>query len=133
MADALEAYTLTVTPSLLDCCPFALPMADVDTDSNPSKKTVAEKTTSFALDVIKTSSGDSIQKLYRVMNLSEISIDLEHHMTQLKLLLVSSHLGTLKAKGEGLLDTISQLLEIVTMLSECQTKVAIVVFNCNID
>ena len=125
-----------MTPILLQSYPFALPKSNTNhdestgkkipevlTDRIPYKKSGTDKLTSFALDLIKTSSDDPAPMLYRVVNLSEIYINLEHHTTRLKMVVMSSHLGSLKAKGEDLLDTFSQLLEVVSMLTECQTKV----------
>lgn len=138
MLNELDVWMLTVTPILLQYSLFALPTSDLSkqensakkhpnvlTDSISSKKSGADKFTSFSLGVVKISPYDLSQKLYRVMNLPEVRVELEHLMTKLKMHLVSFHLGNLKSKGESLLDTLSQLLEIVEMLSECQAKVTL--------
>ena len=135
--DKLEIWTLIVTPLLPEQYPFALPKFDPghigagaatkngpngQNNSSPFKKSVSEKSTSFAMEASKISLAVSSQ-LYRVTNLPEVSIELEHHLTKLKMVVFSSTLRHLQTKGESLLDTLSQLTEIVQMLTECQTKV----------
>ena len=136
MTATLEEQVLTVTLTYTEFSPLAFkkqvqtPKASSAKETKavnaPAKKTGTDKITSFALDVIQSEEDDNeSRKIHRVSNFLEVMINLEHHLTQLKMFLASPHLGSLRAKAESLLGSVLQLLEIVALLSDCQTKVGL--------
>ena len=88
----------------------------------PGKK-LGDKTTSFALG-FQPASDSLVEYLYSVDNDTEICVGLENDGIQLKMLLASPHLGSLKAKAESLMKTLVELQELVGLLSDCQNKVS---------
>ena len=134
MATNIEEEVLNVTVTYKDFSPLAFnkelqpPPAAKETrqatGTPTSKKAGSDKTTTFALDVIKPLEKDSDgPKIHRVSNFLETVVNLEHHLTQLKMFITSPYLGNLRKKAEGLLDTILQLIEMVGLLHDCQSKV----------
>lgn len=81
-----------------------------------------KKGASFALNFMETSSSPS-QYLYTIDNHAAILMELENYAIQLKCHLDSPHMGIMRLKTNNLLDTISQLLELVHLLTQCQEKV----------
>ena len=70
---------------------------------------------------------DSITQncLFAIEQQNQLCMWLENDLIQTKVLLSSPHLGNLKIRGEQLLKTLTELQEIVMMLSQCQNKVSI--------
>ncbi len=56
---------------------------------------------------------------------TQLCLWLEDKLIQMKVLVSSPHLGNLKSRGEHLLKTLTELQEIVMMLSQCQDKVSV--------
>ena len=84
---------------------------------------VTKKGASFALNFMETSSSPS-QYLYTIDNQATILMELENCAIQLKFHLDSPHMGNMRLKTNTLLDTISQLLELIHLLIHCQEKVS---------
>lgn len=83
---------------------------------------LSRKGTSFALSFGSSESAAS-QHLFKVENHSAILMQLENDAVQLKLYLASPNIGALRHKANGLLDTVSQLQELVHLVTKCQEQV----------
>jgi len=133
MAATIEEEILSVTVTYKDFSPLTFkqpsPVAKESkhaANTSTSKKAGSDKITTFALDVINPREKDSDgPKIHRINNFLETIVNLEHHLAQLKMFLSSPHLGNMKKKAEGLLDTILQLMEMVDLLHNCQSKVCL--------
>lgn len=61
--------------------------------------------------------------LFTIESHCQLCAWLEDTLIQIKVILSSPHLGSLKVRGEQLLKTLTEVQEIVTLLSQCQNKV----------
>ncbi len=134
MKEEIDEKTLSVAVTLSDVSPIvkkkvkapqaAKEMPTTEKILPPTKKTGADKITSFAMDVIQSPQQDDLgNKILRINDFSDIMTNLEHRLAQLKIVLSSPHIGNFKERAEILLGTVLQLVEMVGLLHNCQTKV----------
>lgn len=147
----LEQKTISITQFPIDRYPFAAPIKPNESSEVMPKRThtpqtkvasgttivgprfstqatagpvTPAKTTSFAVGFQRAVKGSTtLDCLFSIENDSKLCMWLENDVIQTKVLLSSPHLGSLKMRGELLLKTLSELQEIVTLLSQCQDKV----------
>ena len=94
-----------------------------DVVTSPARKH-SERTTSFAVGFRRPSLPEgAIECLLFVDNEEEILIQLENDVINVKILLASPHLGSLRARVESVMKTLVQLKELVALLSHCQDQV----------
>lgn len=128
MQKELESWKVNVIELPLEYYPFALPILSSSAIIQSQKitfqtsKTAAKKGTSFSVGFVSPSESPS-RYLYKIENSSELLMRLENDAIQLKIHLASPHIGGLKHKGNNLLDMVSQLQELVQLLTECQKQV----------
>ncbi len=116
--------TISVIQTPIGHYPFALPSNSNDRPPTPRKQ--GDKVTTFALSFDPSHhESQTTDCLYTVGNDSDILLQLEQAMTQLKLLLGSPHMGNLKERAESLLATLRQLWELLMVMAECQGKVCL--------
>ena len=84
----------------------------------------SERMTSFTVGFQQPSISEAaVECLYFLDNEGEILIQLENDIINVKILLSSPHLGSLRARVELAMKTLMQLKELVGSLSHCQEKV----------
>lgn len=84
----------------------------------------SERMTSFTVGFQQPSISEAaVECLYFLDNEEEILIQLENDIINVKILLSSPHLGSLRARVESAMKTLLQLNELVGLLSHCQEKV----------
>ena len=119
----LESSMVDIIQVPIDRYPFALPNSSPDLAPAPlNVKKTLDKVTSFAFNFHKTTD-EPIEHLYSMGNVSEISIQLENDIVQLKMYLTSPHMGGFRHQGNYLLDSLSHLEELILLLTECQEQV----------
>lgn len=137
----LESLKISISQMALECYPFALP-TDTPTHahahkitfqspsaaakevsiSEPAPPPPQRKGATFAVG-LASPSDSSARYLYEVENGAEVLMRLESSGIQLEVHLASPHLGPLRQKAEALLDTVSKLRELVSLLLQCQEQV----------
>ena len=116
--------TISVIQTPLDHYPFAIPITTHDHPATHKKP--GDKTTTFAISFEPSHhETQAADYLYTVGNDSEILLELEDAVIQLKLLLGSPHLGSLKERAESLLVSLRQLQELFELIADCQSRVSI--------
>ena len=91
-----------------------------DVPSHAKKQ--GERITSFAIG-LPPPSPTRVECLLFVSNIQNVLMELENDIINVKILLASPHLGSLRTKAETAMKTLLQLKELVGLLSECQDKV----------
>lgn len=91
--------------------------------SSPSRRH-SERITSFTVGFQQPAISEAVvEYLCFLDNAREILIQLENDIINVKILLASPHLGSLRARVESAMKTLMQLKELVGLLAHCQEKV----------
>lgn len=114
-----ENKTLSVVQTPLDQYSFALASEDHFSARKP-----LDKMTTFAISFSQPSL-PTFDYLCTIDNGDEVQLLLEDNITQLKVVLSSPHLGSLRSRAETLLTTLRQLQELISLIGECQQKVTV--------
>lgn len=145
MQQVIDNKKINIVPIPLEFYPFAFPdcasitghlavpnqKITFQTDASKGSKVAeapppSKKGTSFALSFAKPPSSESAasQHLFKLENHSAILMQLENDGIQLKLYLASPHVGALRLKANALLDTVTQLQELMHLVTKCQEQVS---------
>lgn len=143
MQKDLDLKNINIIQIPLDFYPFALPefASRSPTPSrgpkisfHTSKLKVArasatKKGATFSLNFTRPSYSPSptSQYLYTMENHAAILMQLENEAIQLKLHIASPHVGALRQRANKVLDTVSQLQELVHLLTKCQEQVKLMI------
>ena len=132
----MDLKKINIVQIPIDFYPFALPdlaapaahqKIKFQTEGSPPTKK-GPKGTSFSLGFAEPPSSSvessSRQNLFKLENHAAILMQLENDNIQLKQYLASPHVGALKHRVNSLLDTVSQLQELMHLIVKCQEQVA---------
>ena len=102
---------------------------DKDAPSHAKKR--GERITSFAVGLPPPSpSAGRVECLLFIDNDQDVVMGLENDVINVKILLSSPHLGSLRTRAEALKKTLLQLKELMDLLSQCQDRVGWTVCVC---
>jgi len=113
-----DAAVIKITRFSADKFPFAIK----PTSRSGSRSRPREKMATFLIGgVIRTS--HAFHQLLKVENCDQLSVMIEDHMIQLQLLLSLPYVTSFRGQVETWITSLSQLLELISMLASCQDMV----------